>query len=63
MHQVGGKEWEDWYSRINGTLLPLQGADGSWNLRDREYVGPVYQTAISVIILSVPMNYLPIFQQ
>jgi hypothetical protein len=63
MHQVGGKEWEEWYARICTTILPLQSADGSWNVRDRDVVGQVYQTSISVIILSVPMNYLPIFQR
>jgi squalene cyclase len=63
MHQVGGKDWEDWYTRLTTTLLPQQGADGSWNIRDREGVGTVYQTSIGVIILSVPMNYLPIFQR
>src|SRR5262245_46066964 len=63
MHQVGGKEWEDWYPRLRSTILPKQSADGSWSTRDRENVGPVYQTAIAVIILSVPANYLPIFQR
>lgn len=63
MHQVGGKEWEDWYTRIRDILLKEQGADGSWNTRDHQGVGQVYQTAIGVIILSVPLNYLPIFQR
>lgn len=63
MHQVGGKEWEDWYERLKTTLLPAQQPDGNWNFRDREGVGQVYQTTIGVIILSVPMNYLPIFQR
>lgn len=63
MHQVGGKDWEEWYGRLNSTLLPQQKPEGFWNMRDRRGVGPVYQTSISVIILSVPMNYLPIFQR
>lgn len=63
MHQVGGKDWEDWYGRLKTTLLPTQQADGNWNMRDRRGVGPVYQTSIGVIVLSVPMNYLPIFQR
>jgi prenyltransferase beta subunit len=63
MHQVGGKEWQDWYNRICDTFLPMQGGDGSWSTRDRFEVGPVYQTSIAVIILSVPMNYMPIFQR
>jgi len=64
MRQVGGKEWADWYARIKSTMLPIQSADGSWSRAvDRENVGPVYATAIAVIALSVPANYLPIFQR
>ena len=63
MHQAGGAEWKDWYAKLNERILPLQGSDGSWSTRDRESVGPVYQTAIAVIILSVPANYLPIYQR
>jgi prenyltransferase beta subunit len=64
MHQVGGKEWKDWYARICDTFLPMQGSNGSWSSRGgRSEVGPVYQTAIAVIILSVPMNYMPIYHR
>ncbi|MBL8797157.1 MAG: terpene cyclase/mutase family protein [Planctomycetia bacterium] len=63
MHQVGGKEWEEWYTRFKDMVLPLQNADGYWNAKDREGVGMVYQTSIAVISLSVPLNYLPIFQR
>ena len=64
MHQVGGKEWEDWYARVCKTFLPLQGRDGSWTHQGRGgAVGPVYETSIAVIILSVPADYLPIFQR
>ncbi|MCI0737429.1 MAG: terpene cyclase/mutase family protein [Gemmataceae bacterium] len=62
MHQVGGKEWEDWYRRSVKFFLPQQSADGSWNRStSRHEVGPVYQTSIACIVLSVPANYLPIF--
>jgi squalene cyclase len=63
MHQVGGKKWEDWYARIRTRLLSRQVANGSWSGGGSDDgVGPQYTTAISVIILSIPMNYLPIFQ-
>jgi squalene cyclase len=63
MHQVGGKDWEDWYGRLVKYFVPSQSPDGSWsNTRNRE-VGPVYQTSIAVTILSVPAHYLPIFQR
>jgi squalene cyclase len=64
MHQVGGKKWEEWYSKTRSRLLSKQQPNGSWQggLGSDDGVGPAYQTAISVIILSVPLNYLPIFQ-
>jgi squalene cyclase len=64
MHQVGGKKWEDWYVKTRERLLPKQSPAGSWasGLGSDDGVGPAYQTAIAVIVLSVPMNYLPIFQ-
>ncbi len=63
MHQVGGKDWEDWYARLRDYLLPRQSGDGSWTAVERGGVGPVYQTSIAVIVLSVPAHYLPIFQR
>jgi squalene cyclase len=63
MHQVGGKEWEEWYGKIRSYLLPKQSSEGSWTGVERGSVGPVYQTSIAVIILSVPAHYLPIFQR
>jgi squalene cyclase len=63
MHQVGGKEWQDWYGRLRDYLLPKQTPEGYWSVRDNEGVGPVYQTSIATITLSVPLNYLPIFQR
>jgi hypothetical protein len=63
MHQVGGKAWRSWYERLVNKLLPLQQGDGSWSGDHGERVGPVYQTAIAVLALSVPMNYLPIYQR
>lgn len=63
MHQVGGKDWADWYRKLQSTLLPQQSADGSWSTRGSEGVGPIYTTSIAVIILSVPASYLPIYQR
>jgi hypothetical protein len=63
MHQVGGKDWEQYYGKIRDYLLPRQSFEGSWTGVERGGVGPVYQTSIAVIILSVPAHYLPIFQR
>ncbi len=63
MHRVGGREWDDWYTHISQQFLKMQSKDGSWTHVSRGEVGPVYQTSIAVIVLSVPANYLPIFQR
>ena len=63
MHQVGGKDWADYYKLIKKKFLEMQSADGSWSRRDQQSAGPVYQTSIAIIALSVPANYLPIFQR
>jgi hypothetical protein len=64
-YQVGGKDWEDYYSLIKREFLSFQQSDGSFSGRgfDPQSPGPVYQTAIAVIALSVPADYLPIFQR
>ena len=62
-HQIGGKEWEEYYKTIKKKFPEMQMADGSWSRRDPQSVGPVYQTSIAIIALSVPANYLPIFQR
>jgi squalene cyclase len=58
------KEWENWYNALVRELVPKQikvsNEEGYWHGHD---VGQVYGTAISVIVLSVPTHYLPIFQR
>ncbi len=64
MNQVGGEVWERYYKRMRDTLLGMQKADGKWDERRLEGAyGPNYQTAIAVLILSVPTHYLPIYQK
>lgn len=65
MHQVGGKDWEEWYGRLVQYFVTSgsQHPDGSWSTTNRREVGPVYQTSIAVIVLSVPAHYLPVFQR
>ena len=62
-HQLGGKKWEDYYSRMKDTLLSRQKASGEWFERMEQQNGAAYQTAIAVLILSVPSDYLPIYQR
>jgi len=65
MHQVGGEAWEKWYAKLQRTVLPKQAPNGSWTSRDLDdsSPGPVYQTSIAVIALSVPGQFIPIFQR
>jgi hypothetical protein len=62
-HQIGGKTWEDYYTRMKAKLLSTQNTNGQWNERAESHVGPEYQSAIAVLILSVPCHYLPIYQR
>jgi len=63
MYQAGGKDWEDWYKKLVAYFGKNQSPDGSWGRTNHHEVGPVYQTSIAVIALSVPLHYLPIFQR
>lgn len=64
LNQVGGEIWEKYYARMKTTLLARQKATGEWYEPRREAAyGPVYQTSIAVLILSVPSHYLPIYQK
>ena len=64
LNQVGGEIWEKYYDRMKADLLPKQKASGEWYVPAREAAyGPTYQTAIAVLILSVPTHYLPIYQK
>jgi hypothetical protein len=66
MNQVGGEQWEKYYKTMRDKLLApgYQKASGEWydNRREAAYGAP-YQTAIAVLILSVPTHYLPIYQK
>jgi hypothetical protein len=64
MNQVGGEQWERYYERMRATLLAKQKPGGEWyDPRLEAAYGPAYQTAIAVLILSVPTHYLPIYQK
>ena len=59
----GGDYWRSWYPAIRDDLLKegsYRQADGSWS--DRRF-DTHYCTAMALIILEVPNNYLPILQR
>ena len=56
---AGGKYWKEWYPAIRGELLNSRRQDGSWSGQFCSH----YCTSMSLIILQVPNNYLPIMQR
>jgi hypothetical protein len=55
----GGEDWINWYTAIRDELLAKQNDPGFWS----DSVGNDYGTAMALIILQIPNNYLPIFQR
>ena len=56
----GGDYWRQWYPAIRNELLQSRRADGSWQMG---MMCQHYCTAMALIILQVPNNYLPILQR
>ncbi len=65
MWHAGGQRFEQWYSEIRDELVrgpfPFHNSGGGW--RDPSSYGDDYGTAMALIILQTPNNYLPIFQR
>ena len=57
--QAGGKSWRQWYPGIRDELIDRQRDDGSW----MSAYSAEYATAMSLIILQLPENHLPIFRR
>jgi hypothetical protein len=66
MYQLGNPYWEKFFPRVVATMLAHQNPDGSWNAesleRDRPF-GNAYTTALSVLALGAPNQFLPVFQR
>jgi hypothetical protein len=66
MYQLGGRHWEEFFPRTVKTLLDNQRPDGSWPVeryrRDGQF-GNAYTTALVVLSLAAPNQFLPIFQR
>lgn len=64
-HQVGGELWEKYYNRVRTTLLENQDDEGFWDWKKHgiAYATRNHQTALALWVLSVPAEYLPIFQR
>lgn len=60
MYIAGDEKWRDYFPAMRDNLLGKQMDDGSW-LGD--HVGPVYGTAVALVILQLPYQNLPIMQR
>lgn len=65
MWHAGGQRFEQWYPEIRDELIhgpfPFRASGGGW--RDPSSYGEDYGTAMALLILQTPNNYLPIFQR
>lgn len=60
MFQAGGVSWERWYTAIRDELLRRQQPDGAW---PDSMINDEYGTAMALLVLTLPNNYLPIFER
>ena len=60
VYRLGDKEWKKYMGDIGKTIMKQQSANGSWA---GSYIGPVYTTAISAIILQLDKGFVPIYQR
>lgn len=59
-YQAGEDYWGKYFPRASRLLLKEQNDDGSWT---GDGIGPVYGTAIALVILQMPFKLLPIYQR
>ena len=67
-YMIGGKTWENWYGRLQKTLLDSVKKQGDYchwdtDLDRGEPVGPIYSTAVYAMILAMPYQYIPLYQR
>ena len=61
MWTAGGDHWGRWFPAVRDDLLArARAAGGPW---PDTYYGPAYGTAMSLIVLQLANNYLPILQK
>ena len=70
LFQEGGEYWDRWYVKVHDNLLSPRcfktgidsGSEGNQGYWESRY-GNEYATAVSLLILELPLGYLPIFQR
>jgi hypothetical protein len=58
MNVAGGKYWREYFPPVRDEIIAKQRANGMWV----DDVGPAYATSMACLIMLIPCNYLPIFQ-
>ena len=57
MWHAGGEDWNQWYPTIRKTFLGMQQPNGSWSASQ----GSAYATAMSLIVLQMPKDIVPVY--
>ncbi len=60
LYRQGGEEWQQYRDRLYSRLIREQSSDGSWS---QGYIGPVYTTALNLVMLQLEKAALPIYQR
>jgi hypothetical protein len=60
-HSPDTRDWDKYWKEAWPIIVGYQSEDGAWNRPDG--YGPAFGTAMALIILQIPNNYLPIFQR
>ncbi|HUT37223.1 MAG TPA: prenyltransferase/squalene oxidase repeat-containing protein [Planctomycetota bacterium] len=56
----GEEDWREFFPKHRDELIKQQKSDGSWQ---GDFAGHVYGTAIALLVLQLPYQYLPILQR
>jgi hypothetical protein len=65
-YMIGGDAWRQWYLQMKTTLLSAVIRDGDtsyWVEKRSQKLGPTYETAVFVTVLSMPWHYIPLYQR
>ena len=63
-YMIGGETWRNWYAKISVMLLEKVKENGEVVFWDGSgTVGPIYETAVNVMILSMPYQFIPLYQR
>ncbi len=57
---AGEEYWAEWFPPLRDRLIKIQSKDGSWSRGGAD--PPDYDTAFACLIMQIPYQYLPLFQ-